>query len=206
MSGAGYLLTLARYGCLAAAMGAAMVLLFRLLRRLGRREETAAGYAFILPWLTRGVRAVHDAGRLCVKHTDGDISGIIDLLVGTGIDGIGPLEPEAGNDLVELQRTWWDRVAVVGNIDVDLLCRGATGEVVKATESLVRKLAPRGGHVLASGNTITSSVKPENFRTMVEAGRAVAFGAGFTPHDRTPPESPVSRSVEAKPTALYTSG
>ncbi len=132
---------------------------------------------FILPWLTRGVRAVHDAGGLCVKHTDGDISGIIDLLVGTGIDGIGPLEPEAGNDLVEVQKAWGDRVAVVGNIDVDLLCRGAAGEVVQATESLVRRLAARGGHVLSSGNTITSSVKPENFRAMIEAGRAVAFGA-----------------------------
>ncbi len=51
MTGAGYLLTLARYACLAAALGAGMVLLFRLLRRLGRSEQTAAGYAFILPWL-----------------------------------------------------------------------------------------------------------------------------------------------------------
>ena len=133
---------------------------------------------FILPWLSRAVQAVHDAGGICVKHTDGDISGIIDLLVGTGIDGIGPLEPEAGNDLAKLQQTWGDQVAVVGNIDVDLLCRGSAGDVGAATESLVRGLAPRGGHILSSGNTITSAVQPENFRAMIDAGRAVVLGVG----------------------------
>jgi len=51
MSGTGYLGTLVRFGCLAAALGLAMVLTYRLLKALGRREATAAGYAFILPWL-----------------------------------------------------------------------------------------------------------------------------------------------------------
>ncbi len=127
---------------------------------------------FVLPWLAHGVRAVHDAGGLCVKHTDGNISGIIDLLVDTGIDGLGPLEPAANNDLVELQQAWGDRIALVGNIDVDLLSRGTAKEVTSATESLVRRMAPRGGYVLSSGNTITASVKPENFRAMIDAGRA----------------------------------
>ncbi|MCK4515955.1 MAG: hypothetical protein KAU31_11895 [Spirochaetaceae bacterium] len=53
---------------------------------------------------------------------------------------------------------------------------GAPSEVVEATESLVRNLTSRGGPVLSSGNTITSSVKPENFRAMIEAGQSVVFG------------------------------
>lgn len=77
---------------------------------------------FVLPWLRNGVEAVHAAGGLCVKHTDGDVHGIIDLLVETGIDGIGPL-------------------------------------------------APAGGHILSSGNTITSSVSPENYKAMIRAAR-----------------------------------
>ena len=32
-----------------------------------------------------------------------------------------------------------------------------------------------GGHVLSSGNTITVAVKPENFRAMVEAGKAASM-------------------------------
>ncbi len=127
---------------------------------------------FIYPWLKRGVEAVRDTGALCIKHTDGNVSGIIDLLVETGIDGLGPLEPDAGNDLLAIQAEWGDRIALIGNIDVDLLCRSTPDEVARQTTTLVRKLSARGGHVLSSGNTITSPVKPENFRAMVNAGRS----------------------------------
>ncbi len=47
----GYLATLLRFVLLAVAGGCAMVLLYRLLRRLGVREQTSAAYAFLLPWL-----------------------------------------------------------------------------------------------------------------------------------------------------------
>ena len=43
--------TLLRYGCCALAIALAMVLLHRLLRYFRAGEQTAAGYAFILPWL-----------------------------------------------------------------------------------------------------------------------------------------------------------
>lgn len=128
---------------------------------------------FVLPELNRSVGVIREAGALCVKHTDGDISGIMDLIVDTGVDAIGPLEPAAGNDLAEIQKNWGDRVALVGNIDVDLLSRGGRAEVMKTTASVVRSLAGAGGHVLSSGNTITSAVNPKNFVAMVESGRSV---------------------------------
>ena len=37
--------------------------------------------------------------RLCIKHTDGDIRKIMDPLVGTGVDCLGPLEPVPGMEL-----------------------------------------------------------------------------------------------------------
>ncbi len=127
---------------------------------------------FVLPWLRRGVRAVHDAGGLCVKHTDGEVSGILDLIVDTGVDAIGPLEPAAGMDLLDVRRSF-ENVALVGNVDVDLLSRGTTSEVAAVTAELVRGLGR--GHVLSSGNTIASSVKPENFLSMIESGRAASL-------------------------------
>ena len=48
---AGWPATLFRFACLAVALGAAAVLLYRLLRRLRCRERTSAAYAFLLPWL-----------------------------------------------------------------------------------------------------------------------------------------------------------
>ena len=52
MIGDAYLGTLFRLVCVATLVASAMMLLHRLLRRLRCRDETSAGYAFILPWLT----------------------------------------------------------------------------------------------------------------------------------------------------------
>lgn len=128
---------------------------------------------FVLPWLQAGVDAAQNAGGTVVKHTDGNISAITDLIVETGVHAVGPLEPAAGNDLVEFQSRWGDRVAVVGNVDVDLLCRGTADEVRRTTRDLVTALAGHGGHVLSSGNTVTSAVRPDNFKAMIEAARSV---------------------------------
>jgi uroporphyrinogen decarboxylase len=126
---------------------------------------------FVLPFLAEAVGAVRDAGALCVKHTDGDVRALMDDIVGTGVDAIGPLEPAAGMDLGEVKRTYGSRVSVVGNLDVDLLCRGSVEEVRSAARMLIESVSPGGGHVLSSGNTITSAVRSGNFVAMVRAAR-----------------------------------
>lgn len=126
---------------------------------------------FILPGLRRVVGAVKRAGAFCVKHSDGNIDAIADLLVETGIDALGPLEPAAGMDLAEVKRRYGHRVAVLGNVDVDLLSRGSRQEVQRATAELIRTVSPGGGHILSSGNTLTSAVRPENYRAMLATAR-----------------------------------
>jgi uroporphyrinogen decarboxylase len=123
---------------------------------------------FILPGLSEVVENIKSCGALCVKHTDGNIWAILDDIVNTGIDGIGPLEPGAGMELAEVKRVVGGRVCVVGNVDVDLLCRGTSEQVRKSTRALIYAVSPGGGHILSSGNSITSAVQPENFRAMVE--------------------------------------
>ncbi len=135
--------------------------------------------AFVLPLLAEAVRSARATGARCVKHTDGDVRALLDDIVGTGVDAVGPLEPAAGMDLGEVRRRHGARVAVVGNLDVDLLCRGTADEVRTATAALVASVSRRGGpggHVLSSGNSITSAVRPQNFVAMVTAARARGDG------------------------------
>jgi uroporphyrinogen decarboxylase len=126
---------------------------------------------FVLPGLKEVVQNIKNWGAYCVKHTDGNIWAILDDIVDTGIDGIGPLEPGAGMDLARVRRAVGDRVCVVGNLDVDLLCRGSAEQVRQSTRDLIHRVSPGGGHILSSGNSITSAVQPENFRVMVETAR-----------------------------------
>jgi len=127
---------------------------------------------FILPGLKRCVDAAHEAGAYVVKHTDGNIMGIIDMIVETGIDALNPLEPQAGMDIALIKERYGGRIALVGNIDCGyLLSQAPVEEVRRVTRETIETAKPGGGYCLSSSNSIHSSVKPENFLAMVETLR-----------------------------------
>ena len=126
---------------------------------------------FILPGFIEVVAAIKDAGGYCIKHTDGNIWEILDPIADSGIDGLGPLEPAAGMDLAKVRERLDAQLCLVGNIDVDLLSRGTQTDVKAKTIDLVETVSQRGSHILSSGNTITSSVRPENFKMMIDTAR-----------------------------------
>jgi uroporphyrinogen decarboxylase len=127
---------------------------------------------FIFPALKRAVDNAHRAGAYVVKHTDGNIMPLLDMIIESGVDGINPLEPAAGMDIAHIKKRYGDRVALVGNIDCGhLLCEATAETVRRVTRDTIQVAAPGGGYCLSSSNSIHSSVKPENFLAMVETLR-----------------------------------
>ncbi len=127
---------------------------------------------FVLPGLKRCVDAAHEAGAYVVKHTDGNIMGIIDMLVDAGIDALNPLEPQAGMDIGRIKERYGKRICLVGNIDCGyLLSQAPVGEVREVTRRTIETAKPGGGYCLSSSNSIHSSVKPESLMAMVETLR-----------------------------------
>ena len=115
--------------------------------------------------------ATKKAGAHCIKHTDGDIRKIMDMLVSTGLDALGPLEPVPGMEMDAVLERYPGQIAVMGNMSVDLLVRGTEEQVVGATKELLRSVSSAGPHILSSANTIISAVKPENFLAMLRTAR-----------------------------------
>ncbi len=127
---------------------------------------------FILPGLAKIVEATHGGGALFLKHTDGQVWPLLDMIVDTGIDGLCPIEPAAGMDIGEVKGKYGGRIAVVGNIDcARLLSQGTKEEVREAVRECLNKASPGGGHILSSSNSIHRGVKPENYITMIQALR-----------------------------------
>ena len=89
---------------------------------------------------------------------------------------LGPLEP-AYMRLDEVRRYSHCKVGVVGNVDVDLLSVGSVDKVKTATKELLQRVSPLGKHILSSGNSISSSVKGENFMAMLETVREYDIGS-----------------------------
>jgi uroporphyrinogen decarboxylase len=127
---------------------------------------------FILPSLCRSVEDIKKRGGYVVKHTDGNIWSLIEMIVDSGIDCLGPLEPGAGMDLQKVKKIYGHRISVMGNIDVDLLCRGSKDNVIMETKKCIARVSPGGGHFLSSANSITSAVNTENYLAMISTGKA----------------------------------
>jgi uroporphyrinogen decarboxylase len=127
---------------------------------------------FILPRFKRAVDAVKEEGAFCVKHSDGNIWKLLDMMVDTGIDGVHSLEPIANMDIGEVKRKYGDRICLLGNIDCgELLSRGTVQDVERTVKETIRAAAPGGGYIISSSNTIHSAVKPENYKAMLDATR-----------------------------------
>ena len=127
---------------------------------------------FVLPGLKKTIKVAKDAGIPYVKHCDGDLYPILDLLVEQGIDCLNPIEPAAGMDIGKVKKLIGHKVALWGNIDCSrLLTFGTPNDVRKATIECIKDASSGGGHIISSSNTIHDSVPAENFVTMVQTAR-----------------------------------
>ena len=128
---------------------------------------------YLYPGLKEVVAGFHAAGLPVIKHTDGNITAILDLLIDSGIDCLDPIDPVAGMDIAMIKEKYGDRVAIKGNVDcAETLTFGTVEEVIKETLDVIKKAANGGGFILSSSNSIHSAVKPENYLAMLNTIRA----------------------------------
>lgn len=109
------------------------------------------------------------AGLPVIKHTDGKLWPIIDMIIDSGIDCLDPIDPQAGMDLAEVKRLYGGRVALKGNVDcAHTMSFGTPEQVAEETKAALRIGAPGGGFILSSSNSIHSAVKPENYLALMQ--------------------------------------
>jgi len=128
---------------------------------------------FLTPATRKQVELAHELGVPAFKHTDGNLWEIIDLLVDTGIDGLHPIDPMAGMDLLEVRKAYPD-LCLMGNVNCGAtLCWESPEDVRQEVKDCIRKASYGGSvrYICMSSNSIHSGVQPENYLAMVKAIR-----------------------------------
>ena len=122
--------------------------------------------------LKRVLTGFKEVGLMVIKHTDGNIRPILDMVVEAGMDALDPIDPLAGLDIGQMKQQWGHRLALKGNVDcAHTLTNGTEKQVVEETLAVIRKAASGGGLILSSSNSIHSGVKPGNYLAMWNAIR-----------------------------------
>jgi uroporphyrinogen-III decarboxylase len=125
---------------------------------------------FFVPSMHKIVELCHSYGVPYIKHLDGNTTKLLDILVReVEIDAHHPLEPSAGMDIFALKKQYGDQITLIGNLDCgELLTTGSPDQVVKQAQTLIQQVAPGGGYIFSSSNSIHDGVKLENLYAMLE--------------------------------------
>lgn len=125
---------------------------------------------FVEPYNRRLVDEAHRKGLAVVRHSDGNLWPILDVLIESGYDGLNPLEPQADMGMKKVKDYCGDRLCLLGNIDCqELLPSGTEEQVEAAVKQVIDDAAAGGGLIIDSSNTYHPSVKPENVMAVFRA-------------------------------------
>ncbi|MHA1794139.1 MAG: uroporphyrinogen decarboxylase family protein [Promethearchaeota archaeon] len=131
----------------------------------------------VLPWLKRACKVAHERDCKIMLHSDGDLAEILDDIVNDcRIDALNPIEPNIPNedyDIYKIHEKHGDKLTLVGNVPPVMLAEGTASEIKEYTTTLIKKIAPGGGYILASGHSINPAVKVENWQAMMDVKNAI---------------------------------
>ncbi len=127
----------------------------------------------LYPGLKRVVRGFHEHGLPAIKHTDGNIMPLMDMIVDAEFDCLDPIDPLGGMDMALMKRKYGHVFALKGNVNcATTLVSGTAQQVVGETLDVIAAAAEGGGLIVSSSNSIHSSVAPLNYLAMLSTIRA----------------------------------
>jgi uroporphyrinogen decarboxylase len=123
---------------------------------------------YLFPWMKKLAAIAHEADLPFIFHSDGKLWDVIPDLIALGVDALHPIEPKA-MDINEVKAKYGDRLALIGNIDMNLLTLGTPEQVRAEVRQRIKDLAPGGGYAVGANPGIAYYVKPENYDAMRQA-------------------------------------
>lgn len=126
---------------------------------------------FVLPGHKLMAQMSHEAGRPYLLHSCGNLGAIMeDLIQGVGIDAKHSFE-DTIESVVSAKEQYGDRIALLGGIDVDFLCRATEEQIRQRVRDTLEKCMPGGGYCLGTGNSMANYIPIDHYLAMLDEGR-----------------------------------
>jgi len=102
-----------------------------------------------------------------LMDSDGNINPILGLIVDSGINGLWPLEVNAGMDAVAIRKKYGEKLFLAGNLDKAELAKGGRA-MMREVDSKVPVLKEMGGYVPGADHLIPVEFTLERFKEYAE--------------------------------------
>ncbi|MBN1555057.1 MAG: hypothetical protein JXA11_09940 [Phycisphaerae bacterium] len=127
----------------------------------------------VVPQYRRMIARIHQAKKRFLLHSCGNIFAIMDGLIDAGIDAKHSNE-DAIAPFDEWIERYNDKIALVGGVDTDRLCRMSPADVYEYTLDQGRRYRSMAkGFILGSGNSIPPYVPKEGYLAMIRAAQTL---------------------------------
>ena len=124
---------------------------------------------FVFPYHKRIVEIIHASGKPVILHSCGHFTRIIeDVITAMQYDGRHSYE-DGILPVEEAYELYHDRIAILGGIDVDFVCRASPEKVYKRSRKMLERTAGRGGYALGTGNSVPDYVPDSGYFAMLRA-------------------------------------
>jgi uroporphyrinogen decarboxylase len=125
----------------------------------------------VLPGHRKMAAMAHAAGRPYLLHSCGKLDMIMEELIDdVRIDAKHSFEDNI-EDVRDAKRRYGDRIAVLGGIDVDFLCREDEDAIRARVRDTLKVCLPGGGYCLGTGNSVANYIPLDNYLAMLDEGR-----------------------------------
>lgn len=116
------------------------------------------------------LRAYDDDVRIYC-HICGDVKPILEDLVSTGIDCVGPLDPLGGFTCAEARAIVGDAVALMGGVNTLSFVNGSPDDIISEATACLQGAGKDGGYILGSGCVVPRQAKLENLKALATAAK-----------------------------------
>ncbi len=130
---------------------------------------------FLAPYYRQVIPEIKKRGSLVFIDSDGDISPAIPWFLEVGIEGVLPLERQAGVDVAQL-RTHFPRLRMLGAFDKMTMARGE--EMMRAEFERLLPVARQGGFLIGCDHQTPPGVSLEHYRLFLRLFREYSWKAG----------------------------
>ncbi len=126
---------------------------------------------FVFPGHRELAEISHKAGRPYLLHSCGKLDTVINELIDdVKIDGKHSFE-DVIESIIDCKQKYGNKIAVLGGVDVDFLCRANIDEIRTKVREIVSICQPGGGFCLGTGNSVANYIPIENYLAMLDEGR-----------------------------------
>jgi uroporphyrinogen decarboxylase len=132
---------------------------------------------YVFPNQKKVVELAHHYDLPIILHSCGKVDDVMDEIIDyVGFDAKHSFEDQI-MPITEAKEKYGKRIALLGGIDMDVLCRSEESVLRAYIRNIIQRCAPGGGFAIGSGNSIANYVPAKNYLILLDECKKAGISA-----------------------------